>query len=245
MGRPRKIQTADAVQGEESVVVEENVNEQRPSMDSAEWTDYCIGLLRNQHVDKDRNPNQHGLRYLVETLLGPIVRSVSTTIQGASETNGYVSTADHEITIRWNNNPEDLRTFGSSADCSPENCDATYSRFPAAMSSTRAMVRAMRQALRLTGIAAEEISEEPLNNSRFEKEISSEQISALGVLCKRLNVNVVNYLNSGEFAYKSIKHVTQSTATNMIKKLNKWQQDENLIERELGEYDPDWKKKFS
>lgn len=134
---------------------------------SAEWTEYVLShLLPEEHIDG--HPRCNGLRRIAQMLLGDIVLSHPKTVIVSQGENGRVVTVCYEITFDWKMNTptimnsgelatlsSDLRTFGGLADCA-EDLASTYGRHPAATAETKAESRALRKALSINVITAEE-----------------------------------------------------------------------------------------
>ena len=58
--------------------------------------------------------------------------------------------------------------------------------------------------------------------------------------CKKLNIDVMRFVNSGTKQYKSIYEVTRDTAAKMIKKIGSFSSDSSLIEEDIKHYKDDW-----
>lgn len=216
----------------------------RPHMTDEGWNDWVIGQLREDEKDPEGNPNVDGLRRLVEFLLGDVVSSVPTNVEGASNNNTNRATVAHVVTIAWMNKRDDLRSFGAVADVYSGNTDDEYARFAAATADTRAEARALRKALRLKKVvAAEEITCRPVNESGLDGYIVKSQEKGIDTLCKRMNINVIEFINSGSTGqqYKHFSHIRYKTGQGMIEALNRYQQNMDSIPESLKGYNENWR----
>ena len=127
------------------------------------WNEYVIGLLNADEMS-DGYPRIHGLRRLVSLLLGDIISSKATQVFiSHSETRSI--TINYEVQISWkldtpigfgnlSFNPQ-ARTFGGVADCVEDNSNA-FGKHPGATAESKAEGRALRKALALNVISADE-----------------------------------------------------------------------------------------
>ena len=73
-------------------------------------------------------------------------------------------------------------------------------------------------------------------------EIMEFQIDTIDLLCKRCNINVLDYINSSNKKYNNIEEVSGDKAQGMIQHLNNIQQGKKSPKEGTGEYDEGWKK---
>lgn len=198
-----------------------------PDMFAPEWHDYVMSLFRGDEM-QDGNPTADGLRRIAQQVLGPIVESRPQIKEGASELNGHRATVEYFITFLWQRPDarEGLKVvFGAAADSCNSNTDATYRQYPTAIAEARAEGRALRKALGLRKtVTAEEISNVASEDSTdsFGK-IASQQVMAIDKLCKKLNIDVLKFINIGKDKYENIKEVPYDVAVKMLVELNKYQ----------------------
>jgi hypothetical protein len=234
MGRPKK---AIATSPTTIKLVEE-----RPSMTSQEWNDWVLDQLRDDEKDPQGNPMIDGLRRLVEDLLGDVIKSYPTVVEGAKESNGYRASVEHHVVIAWGRNHDDLRHYGAAADVYPGNTDDEYARYPTATADTRAEGRALRKALRLRRVVtAEEITAKPVHESGLDKLIVDSQIKGINKLCKDLDIDAVAFVNMGKNSYAHFTHVRYESALAMLEQLNRYLQDDKKIPASIKGYKPNWR----
>ena len=126
---------------------------------------------------------------------------------------------------------------------------------PVATASTRAEGRALRKALKLRCLAAEELAKKDIveivqqavkqaptsGEYQADKNISSQQIQFIDNRCNQLDVDVVKFINIGENTYNSINEVTRDNAKKMIKVLNTYQNGNEIPDKVKG-YNINWRK---
>ena len=155
-------ETEEQEEKEDVAVIEENANEEdRPSMFSEEWNEYVMAhFKRNELIDG--NPICAGLRRVAELLLGDIIESGPEQVFPASDSNGPGrATVVFSITFNWMNTGS-IRTFKEVADVWHGNTDDLFCAHPVATASTRAEGRALRKALKLRCLAAEELAKKDI-----------------------------------------------------------------------------------
>ena len=124
--------------------------EEKPDINSAEWTSYVLGLL-NDDEKISGNPTTDGLRRIFEIALDCVVTSAdSSVIQAPSPENEKRATVVHSISYVIKNIPEDqqelkFRSVSGAADVYWGNCDKIYRNHPVAVAETRAEGRALRR----------------------------------------------------------------------------------------------------
>ena len=235
-------------------VIEESVGEEnRPSMFSDEWNDFVMAHFhRNELIDG--NPICAGLRRVAEFLLGDIVESgpeqVFPAMDGSSPDR---ATVVFKVVFNWMNSGQQ-RVFKEVADVWHGNTDDLFCAHPVATASTRAEGRALRKALKLRCLAAEELAKKDIVNIVQESvkkaptsgeyeggnKVSSQQIQFIDNRCNQLDVDVISFINMGENTYGSIEQVTKESAKKMIKVLNNYQNGSAIPESIQG-YKVNWR----
>ena len=212
-----------------------------PGYLSPEWDAYVMQQFA-PHELMDGHPNAVGLRRVAELLLGPIIESGPTQVF-PSEGNGPArATVVFSVTFDWQDTGK-TRKYSEVADVWHGNTDVVFTAYAVATASTRAEGRALRKALKLRKCSAEEICK--LDVAKIVAEatvdkVSNEQISFIDSRCKRLDISVVAFINSGEKQYSSIYDVTRETAAKMIKKLTEYSNDKTMIDESIKVY-TDWR----
>lgn len=221
----------------EEVVEEEEVEEKDISYISPEWNDYVLSQFSENEL-VDGCPNVHGLRRVTEMLLGPVVRSVGTVV------NNY--TCNYIIMIQWNRDYNGfsgmgdygVREFSGVASAHPENTDHPYSMYLEANAETRAEVRALRKALRIQTIAAEEVKREHVKQEQEttgfdDTNISTTQIAFIKNKTKDLKINMELFVQT--IGKTGVEGLTKEEAAGLIKDLNKYQTNHEPIPENLKE----------
>ena len=227
-----------------------------PSYGSPEWNDYVMDKFDRRELI-DGNPICAGLRRVAEELLGDIVSSRPSQVFPATDSNGPGrATVVFEVVFNWMNSGA-LRTFADVADVWHGNTDDLFCAHPVATASTRAEGRALRKALKVKCLAAEELTRkkdveavvkqtikiEPSTSGEWEGAdlISTPQLNFIDGKCKQLDINVIKFINSGEKQYPSINEVSKKTASQMLYTLNTYQVKTKNIPSDIVGYDTNWR----
>jgi hypothetical protein len=114
---------------------------------------------------------------------------------------------------------------------------------PVATASTRAEGRALRKALKVKCLAAEELTKKDVvgivkaavsvtkpNNGDWqsEAEITTHQVNFINTKCKQLDINVLKFINLGKNSYKGIESVSKAKAIEMLNVLNDFQSNGDI-----------------
>ena len=241
---------------EEKEKMEEEVTESTmPAYGSKGWNDYVMSKFES-HELIDGNPICAGLRRVVDDVLGSIVSSRPTQVWPSTDVNGPGrATVVFEVVINWMDSGE-LRTFAEVADVWHGNTDDLFCAHPVATASTRAEGRALRKALKVKCLAAEELAKKDIvsivrqsvnvdqgidGEWNEEDAISVPQINFIDAKCKQLDINVTNFINAGSDTYDSINEVSKQTASKILSTLNEYQtKSKNMPDKILG-YDSNWR----
>jgi hypothetical protein len=224
-------------------------NKKKPSINSLEWNDYVLGLLTDDEKIAG-NPTTDGLRRIFEIALDCIVISAdSNVVQSPDPSNEKRATVVHNISYILKNTESDddaekYRSVSGAADVYWGNCDKIYRNHPVAVAETRAEGRALRRGLRLRKVvAAEELAtnvEDDVTGDNVGK-ITSNQISFIDVIAKRVNVNVLNLIESMSLPTNNIRDLTHDNAVSIIRELSKLQQSIDDIPDNIKHYQENWK----
>jgi len=221
------------------------------------WSDYVMSYFTPDELvgdGRDAKPKVAGLRRVTELLIGKVVNSEVTNIfHVPDETPNGKTFAVYRIVIsphrQKSSNPtvelkgagkrcsestleQPQLVYSEAADCSSYNTDSPFEVFGAAMAATRAEARALRKALKLHRVAAEECSdkaskrEEPRNrrhdSSDEHRLINSDQERFIVSQCLKLDVDVDRFINSGEKNYPTIRSVPYDIAKKMTQRINEY-----------------------
>jgi len=231
--------------------VKDRIVTEGPDPTSPEWNDYVLSLFDDSEL-YDGRPLCHGLRRVAELLMGRIVSSKPTQV--------FAPTGGDEIgraTVVWEIIFEDGSLFSDVADCWEGNTDDAFCVFNTATAATRAEGRALRKALRIKTVAAEEMTNK--NTASIVRSISQtkamettegeyndsermtdKQENFLDVKCGQVNVNVEKLFKE-VFGLNVKRKITKGQASDAIKKVNLYQQEEESIPDSIVGYSSDWR----
>jgi len=219
-----------------------------PDINSPEWHDYAMTFFTAKELI-DGNPIVAGLRRVSEVLIGEIISSKPTSVVHA-ENNSPIGRAtvvyEVQFLCKRHNGDEYIKTYADTAEVWEGNTDDLFAVHAAATASTRAEGRALRKALKLRVVAAEELCKKDVSkflgeqSGQKEDRINNDQVNFIDARCRKLDINVVSFINSGEKEYKSVYEVKKETAAKMIKELNKLSNNSELINPAIKGYQEDW-----
>tara|TARA_R100000951_G_scaffold46406_1_gene39451 strand:- start:1112 stop:1927 length:816 start_codon:yes stop_codon:yes gene_type:complete len=236
-----------------------------PSYGSDEWDDFVMSKFKKGEVFSMPNGKPTvtcaGLRRVAEELLGDIVVSRPSQVFPAMDTDGPGrATVVFEVTIDWFNSGR-MRTFSDVADVWHGNTDDLFCAHPVATASTRAEGRALRKALRIKCLAAEELAKkdvasivrmsvETAKKSQISEEgdwsvdskISDTQVNFIDKKCQQVDIDVRAFLNMGKEPIEDISKVSKQKALKMIEHLNTIQSGKS-DKTGLGNYNPNWRQR--
>jgi hypothetical protein len=215
------------------------------------WHEYVMSQFLESELENE-HPTCDGLRRVTEKLIGPIVeRHITHVIPLKGFGDNDTGAVAVKVTVAPRNFVEFERQViieESIADINKQNTEIKFLIHPLATTESRAVARALRKILRLRKvIAAEETSD--INEEKLKElitwepddPISDEQVNAIDIICSRLNINVMQYINCGKRQYDDIHSITKSKAAIIISHLNKIQQSVVDKPRTVGNYDKNWR----
>jgi hypothetical protein len=229
--------------------VKDMVMSDAPSMLSPEWHDYAMTLFTESEM-VDGHPLVAGLRRVAELVLGTIVFSGPTQVFP-------VQREDHHgrgtvvFAVEFANGVR----YSEVADSWEGNTDDMFCAFAIAIASTRAEARALRKALKIRGVAAEELTKK--DTAKIVRDISSTKTASEGeyddqgrmsdaqynfidVKCKQLNINGEKLFSV--FHVDSGKKISKKIASDIIDSLNDYQRDKSSIPQDIIGYQQEWRK---
>lgn len=193
-----------------------------PKPGDVEWSEYVLAQLTSDERDEKNNfPKAAGLKRLVLKLVGEITESVSRVISVPSNDNNFTAVVEHRLVIT---SSDSFKVYHGVGEANDSNADAPYSKYPLAIASSRAMGRALRDALNVNTIVAEEISIIAERDDSAD-EITSAQKAAINTMSRRLKIDPTKFINAGKNKYESMDDITNGTAKAMVSKLNEWQKN--------------------
>lgn len=229
--------------------VKDVVTSDIPSMLSPEWHDYAMSLFHESEM-VDGHPLVAGLRRVAEVVLGTIVFSGPTQVFPVQREDHH-GRATVIFTVQFENGIK----YAEVADSWEGNTDDMFCAFAVAIASTRAEARALRKALKIKGVAAEELTKK--DTAKIVRDISSTKVASEGeyndqdrmsdaqynfidVKCKQLNINGEKLFAS--FKVDSGKKVSKKIASDIIDSLNDYQRDKSSIPQDIIGYQQEWRK---
>ena len=203
-----------------------------PAMTDHAWSDYVMKHFEEDEI-YDGLPTVDGLRRVAELLVGEIIDEKALPFAWPGGTRDNKS-ATVQFTVVFLTPSGVLKTFAEVADVTIANTEADYANYPSPTASTRAEGRALRKALKLRRVlAAEEVNQEVVKEADGSVKIKDTQINYLKNTCKRNNINLKKFVNSGPKKYEKLKEVSYDEALDLIKRLSEYQRVQSTIPAEL------------
>ena len=114
-----------------------------------------------------------------------------------------------------------------------------------ATADTRAEGKALRRALKIRVVTAEELQNQDEDDvMASEENMNDQQVLALNQLCKRLDISVASFVKSQYNKVKVINDVSNMEARVLISQLSGFQRKPKSIEKKIKGYDDNWKDDF-
>lgn len=207
-----------------------------------EWSEYLLDHLSDNELINGA-PTVDGLRRICEMCFGEILESKSAIIETPAPDNNRC-TICHSLTIR---------KYRSDSIVKIDGCvDVLYHKTPypfkdhlVATADTRAEGKALRRALKIRVITAEELQNEDEEVTlTSDEEINDQQVLAINQLCKRLDISVADLVKAQYDNAKVINEVNNLEARLLISKLSGFQRDSDAVSDNLKGYDENWKNDF-
>lgn len=246
---------------EESESEPDDVDDVTPNINSVEWHDYAMSHFDESELatnsNGDKLPKLHGLRRVVQQIVGRITDNQSYIVGFPSVDNNFMAVGRSDIVLVDKKNHE-LFTYTEVADCTVDNTDPPFNKNLTATAASKAEARNLRKILQLRTIAAEEYAQKTsvVNDtapSRIDggeeesfvgpTEINETQIALVDKLCSELNIDVMKFINQKDKQYSKITEVSGEVAVSMCVTLHKYRNKEdgyqNVPENLVG-YQKGW-----
>lgn len=223
-----------------------------PDITSPDWNAYVMELFEKNELI-DGMPLSAGLRRVSELVLGPVRSSGPVQVFPPKDDHSH-----GRATVIWKVDFMNGQSFADVADCWEGNTDDTFCAYAVATAGTRAEARALRKALRLRSVAAEEVTKKDTaqivrgisHAQNAEKTTAGEyedtsrmtqpQSNFIDRKCEELNINVVNLFKE-VFNVSVNRKVSKKQASAVIEKLNSFQRDASSIPKSIIGYNSDWR----
>ena len=208
-----------------------------------DWSEFLLDQLSDNELIHGA-PTVDGLRRITERFFGEIVGSRSIVIQHPTLENGQRCSVCHTLLIK---------KYRTSEQISIDGCvDVLYNKTPypfkdhlIATADTRAEGKALRRALKIRVVTAEELQNEDEQEILSSEELANDQqILAINQLCKRLNVSVEGFVISEHSKASTINELNNLEARLLISKLSEFQRTPKNIPSDCVGYDENWKTGF-
>jgi hypothetical protein len=218
-----------------------------PDRLSHEWHDYVMEQFFEEEIfesdDGKRYPTTAGLRRVAELLIGQITLSAPSQVFPVEGNELGRATVVYEVVFDVNGTPV---KYADVADVWHGNTDDLFLVHAIATACTRAEGRALRKALKLRTLAAEEVcrkknSSKVVADSGSVSRINGHQINYINSKCKNLDINVVKFINSGSKQYSDVYEITEETAAKIITKIKEFVNDKGSIPEDVKNYSPEWR----
>jgi hypothetical protein len=211
-----------------------------PNYTDPEWEDYVMSHFTDSELSNGC-PRVHGLRRVTEKLLGEIITSGPVNVNSIEDGRTGKAVVIFSVIIAWMKDGVEFteggskiptREFRATASSWCNNTDDMFAVYPEAIAETRAEARALRRALRLSKVSADEITnkdtaliatEEIDRMTPSGESITDQQKSLIIKLCERNQINVNKFINNGSKKYSSIDDISRETAGKMLQRLNDYQ----------------------
>lgn len=220
-----------------------------PHMLSPEWHEYAMSLFNDDEL-VDGHPLVAGLRRVAELVIGQILFSGPTQVFPVQRDDHH-GRATVVFTIKFANGS----TYSEVADSWEGNTDDMFCAYAVAIASTRAEARALRKALKIKGVAAEELTKK--DTAKFVRDISKQKSSTSGdydeqdrmsdaqsnfidIKCKQLNIDGVKLLKE-IFNVDHNRKISKKVASDIIDRLNEYQRDKGSIPESITGYNEEWR----
>ena len=239
----------------------EMLENDEPEFGSEGWSDYVLSLLNESEYVTEGDqimPCCHGLRRVATVLLGDVSGGVKNVI--------YPDGNDpRRVVVIYELFIEDLngrvKTYTEMADANIDNTDAFFLSFAAATASTRAEARALKKALLVKNVTADEVNRSDrsklfgldengatpvvgtVSNDEETEDlpISEKQYNFLGVMGKKAGINVAAFIKQ-QLGDTPIGTLTKSEAKNkLIMPLDAYTNKKEETPEEIKGYNDNWR----
>lgn len=239
----------DSLFESEPTKVEEipEVEDDRPNRFSTEWSDYVMSLFSKDEL-REGKPTCDGLRRIVQLLYGEIVHqnlSVHHVNEKYAAVTAHIVLPRHSHTYKYG----DVTFYSGSAECTIDNTDDPYAKYPLATAETRALGRAFKMALGLQHVLTAEESSKKSHlvqvssneEQRTEGSIEENQIKFIERMLPKLGIEhneplvIANVILGAK--HKNLSKLTHAEALTIIEVLNQWSQSSDNIPKPLKKED--------
>tara|TARA_R110000824_G_C15167090_1_gene672523 strand:- start:598 stop:1344 length:747 start_codon:yes stop_codon:yes gene_type:complete len=231
----------DIVEVIEEKNVGQDIREDIKTPADEEWSEYVLDQMHNSEL-RDGNPTVDGLRRVTERVYGEIIQSTSHVINH-NDISGNC-TIKHTLVIQ-KYSTGNIITVDGCVDVKQKNVPYPFSQHIVATADTRAEGKALRRALKLRVVTAEEMQNTSEDDVlAAEENITDQQILAINQMCKRLDINLVEAVKASCANTESIRSVSNLQGRNLLSSLSEYQRKPKSIPDALKGYDTEWRESF-
>jgi|TARA_A100000172_G_scaffold77394_1_gene61725 hypothetical protein len=205
------------------------------------WSEYVLDHLDDSEL-RDGNPTVDGLRRVTEEVFGDIITSSSHIYN--HDTSRGVCTIKHTLQIR-KHSTGDIITVDGCVDVNRSNIPHPFNQHLVATADTRAEGKAIRRALKIRVVTAEEMQNSDEDDLlAAEENITDQQILAINQMCKRLDVNLEKAVKSSCAGAESVRAVSNLQGRMILSSLSEYQRNPSIIPEDVSGYDSNWRETF-
>ena len=241
----------DILSAVDTEVLSEQSSLVQPAFNSEKWSEWVISQFSDDELENGA-PTCDGLRRVAENILGPIekveiIKNDTPNANNKGNATVVVGVTISHVHLEGHPRHGSYIYVEDLADANRLNTPEEIFKHPSATAGTRAESRVYRKMLRLRKVlTAEELAS---NESNIDETwspstpITDQQITVIDMLCKRTNVDVLDFINCGESKYVCVEQVTEQSAQKMLQHLNRIQRKDAERPDGLNSYDENWKVK--
>ena len=241
----------DILSAVDTGVLSEQSSLVQPAFNSEKWSEWVISQFSDEELENGA-PTCDGLRRVAENILGPIekveiIKNDTPNANNKGNATVVVGVTISHVHLEGHPRHGSYIYVEDLADANRLNTPEEIFKHPSATAGTRAESRVYRKMLRLRKVlTAEELAS---NESNIDETwspstpITDQQITVIDMLCKRTNVDVLDFINCGESKYVCVEQVTEQSAQKMLQHLNRIQRKDAERPDGLNSYDENWKVK--
>ena len=234
-----------------TVYDDDTVDDSTPDPTSPEWNDYVMDQFTSEELI-DGRPLVAGLRRVTELLIAPIIESGPSQVFPVDPDKG---SQEQRATVIWKIVLQNGVTVSDVADCWAGNTDDKYVAFSVATAATRSEARALRKALKIRSVSAEEMTEKDTakivreltpkkettkGDYEDEKRMTDRQIKLISARSQKFDIDV-------EKLFKFVLGISVNSkvmvkqASSVIDTINEYQRDLSKVPEEIRGYNPEWR----
>lgn len=223
---------------------DEQLEQTPPIPSDPEWTSFVIGHLTKQELVNDY-PRVDGLRRISNIFLGECTYFSTRVVQAPDPVNEHRATVVCHMGFSGSEYFRE-KTISGASDVYSGNVDAEFKKHPVATAESRAEARALRRALQIQTVSAEEMptnikEDDPGDvGDNTKGKITNTQLDFYGVMGKRLDIDIKTFINQ-ELGDIVLIDITHEQSLELQKKLSEYQQDIDNIPKTLGSFIPNWR----